>query len=75
MSGMRSSLESTNDTTANAGALSSWETSPGHNAVVLNEGVWEMSQWKAIGVGIFAHYAVVWFGDQKEPEAALPTAS
>jgi uncharacterized protein YkwD len=54
-----------------SGALSSWKTSSGHNAVILNEGIWKSSQWKAIGIGVFGDYAVVWFGDMKDPETAL----
>jgi hypothetical protein len=47
------------------GALDSWQYSPGHNAVIINEGSWN-EKWNAIGVGINGNYAVVWFG--REPD-------
>ena len=46
-------------------ALATWKSSNGHNAVVLNEGIWK-TEWKAIGIGIFGSYAVVWFGNEAE---------
>lgn len=45
------------------GALAGWKSSPGHNAVIVNEGVWN-SKWNAIGVGILGNYAVIWFGKE-----------
>jgi uncharacterized protein YkwD len=46
--------------------LESWKGSPGHNAVILNEGIWSDSNWKAIGVGIYKGYAVIWFGEEPD---------
>lgn len=43
--------------------LNGWKGSPGHNAVILNQGIW-VNKWKAIGIGIFNGYAVVWFGQE-----------
>ncbi len=55
-----------------AGALASWKSSAGHNNVIINSGIWEKSTWKAIGIGIYGSYAVVWFGKvsdtEEEPE-------
>lgn len=48
-----------------AGALDGWKGSSGHNAVIINQGMWE-SQWNAIGIGLFEGYAVVWFGHQSD---------
>ena len=51
---------------ANAdGALKGWKGSPGHNQVILNQGIWKDADWKGMGVGIYGGYAVVWFGEVK----------
>ncbi len=42
-------------------ALELWKYSPGHNDVILNKNIWKQ-EWKAIGIGIYGNYAVVWFG-------------
>ncbi len=42
--------------------LDGWKKSPGHNPLLINSGTWEKLEWKAIGVGIYEQYAVVWFG-------------
>jgi len=47
--------------------LRCWQGSPGHNAVILNQGVWARRPWRAMGVGIDQGFAVVWFGE--EPDA------
>lgn len=47
-------------------ALSSWKSSPGHNAVILNKDIWSDHLWKAIGVGIYKNRAVVWFGEEPD---------
>ncbi len=49
-------------------ALAAWKSSTGHNAVILNEGIWKSSNWKAIGIGIKNGYATVWFGKDKDPD-------
>ncbi len=46
------------------GALNSWKGSSGHNAVIINQGIWSDNYWKAIGIGISNGYAVVWFGTE-----------
>ena len=48
-------------------ALSSWKGSPLHHAVIVNSGVWARIRWKAVGVGIYGSYAVVWFGEEADP--------
>jgi len=45
-------------------ALNSWKKSSGHNAVIINEGIWARSKWNAIGIGIHKEFAVVWFGKE-----------
>lgn len=47
-------------------ALKSWKGSAGHNAVILNQSSWKDMHWKAIGIGIFKGYAVVWFGEESD---------
>lgn len=52
-----------------AGALGSWKQSSGHNAVIVNQGIWSSHPWKAIGIGIYNGYAVVWFGDEVDSDS------
>ena len=48
---------------ANAvGGIEGWKTSPSHNQVMLNEGIWAKAEWKAVGMGLFGQYGVIWFG-------------
>jgi uncharacterized protein YkwD len=49
-------------------ALSGWKGSSGHNSVIINAGVWTAMEWKAIGIGIYGNYAVVWFGAADDPQ-------
>lgn len=48
-------------------SLDSWKSSSGHNAVIMNTGIWKSMDWKAIGVGMRGNYAVVWFGTDEDP--------
>lgn len=48
-----------------AQALGQWQRSRAHNAVILEQGIWNRP-WRAMGVGIYGGYAVAWFG--REPE-------
>jgi len=50
--------------------LDGWKLSPAHNPLIINEGMWNQVTWKAIGIGIYKEYAVVWFG---QLEDATPT--
>lgn len=50
------------------GALAGWKISPGHNQVVINAGMWN-TPWKAIGIGVYKNYAVIWFGH--EPDSLM----
>ncbi len=51
-------------------ALESWKTSSAHNAVILNQGMWQNRPWKALGIGIYKGYAVLWFGAEVDPAAS-----
>jgi hypothetical protein len=48
-------------------AMLSWQKSSEHKAVILNQAVWSSFKWKAMGVGIYNNYAVVWFGEEGDP--------
>ncbi len=50
------------------GALHGWQGSTGHNSVIINAGIWSSHPWGAIGAGIVGGYAVVWFGEETDPE-------
>lgn len=45
-------------------ALQLWQASSGHNAVIINQGIWKSTKWNAIGIGIYGKYAVIWFGEE-----------
>ncbi|NTW69379.1 MAG: CAP domain-containing protein [Chlorobiaceae bacterium] len=47
-------------------ALSLWEGSSAHDAVITNSGKWDRLQWNAVGVAISGSYAVVWFGEESD---------
>ena len=49
-------------------ALESWKKSSGHNAVIVNQGIWDDNKWNAIGIGLFKGFAVVWFGNEIDNE-------
>lgn len=50
-----------------ASAVRAWQNSSGHNAVILNEGIWAGRTWRALGAEIRDGYGVLWFGDQADP--------
>ena len=56
---------------ANEG-LEGWKKSPSHNPLIVNEGIWSKVTWRAIGIGIYQEYGVVWFGELAD-EGDLPT--
>lgn len=47
-------------------ALESWKTSESHNAVLLNQDIWSEMTWRAIGIGIYKGFAVIWFGEEED---------
>jgi len=49
-----------------ADGLEGWKKSPGHNPLLVNTGMWSKVEWKAIGVGVYQQYAVVWFGEVED---------
>ena len=52
-----------------AKALLLWKGSKHHNNVILNKSIWARMEWKAIGIGVRGKYAVVWFGNEPDPDA------
>lgn len=46
--------------------LEGWKKSHGHNPVLINSGTWSKTEWKAIGIGIYKEYGVVWFGELED---------
>lgn len=52
-------------------ALNIWKASSGHNAVMINQSTWAGVTWNAVGVGINNNYAVIWFGEEKDPAGAV----
>jgi len=54
-------------------ALNGWKSSPPHNAVILELGGWQGSNWQAMGVGIYKNYAVLWFGHEIDPQGTIST--
>ncbi len=56
---------SSDDATAEEG-LEGWKKSAGHNPLLINSGIWSKVQWKAMGVGMYKNYGVVWFGETED---------
>lgn len=48
-------------------ALSAWRRSGAHNEVILNRGIWQDREWRALGIGIYQGYAVLWVGEEADP--------
>jgi len=48
-------------------ALQAWQRSPAHNAVILNQGIWQVKEWRALGIGISNGFALLWFGEERDP--------
>lgn len=46
--------------------LEIWKNSPGHNQLLVNEGIWADSTWRAMGVGISGQFANIWFGKEAD---------
>jgi hypothetical protein len=47
-------------------AFACWRRSRQHHDVLLNRGIWRDRPWRAMGVAVSAHYAVVWLGEAPE---------
>ena len=60
-----------------AAVLNGWKGSPGHNAVILNEGIWSSLTWRAMGVGVdlVNRYYYLWFSTAVDPLGNMPSCS
>jgi len=60
-----------------AAALDAWKNSPGHNDVILNNGVWSEYPWLAMGVGVDLEkkYYYLWFSTMSDPLGDMPLCS
>ena len=57
-----------------AKALLKWKESMEHNAVIINSREWRQLDWKAMGVGYFKGYMVVWFGAEPDEDTEIRTS-
>ena len=48
-------------------ALKAWKKSRGHHTVIINQDIWRQLKWKAMGVGVYKGYVLVWFGTETDP--------
>lgn len=46
--------------------IDGWKISQGHNPLLINSGTWKKVTWKAIGIGIYKEYGLVWFGEETD---------
>jgi uncharacterized protein YkwD len=56
-------------------ALEAWKKSPTHNALILETGIWKGLNSKAIGVGLYKGYAVVWVGQEMDTRELMEACS
>jgi uncharacterized protein YkwD len=54
-----------------AGAVNAWQNSTGHNNLILEKDIWTGANWQAMGVGIYEHHAVLWFGQEADPQGTV----
>lgn len=52
---------------SNAAALNGWKSSSGHNAVILNTGIWASRTWRSMGCGSDNGFYYLWFSDTADP--------
>ncbi|HEY8429041.1 MAG TPA: CAP domain-containing protein, partial [Sandaracinaceae bacterium] len=48
-------------------ALMGWQSSPAHDDVILNRGIWADRPWRALGADVHGGFAVLWFGHEDDP--------
>lgn len=50
-------------------ALNAWKNNAAYNSILLNKGfMWRSKNWRAMGIGIYKDFAVVWFGTETDPK-------
>lgn len=47
-------------------AVQIWQSSSGHNAVILNQGTWASRPWRSLGAAIYGGFAVAWFAEEAD---------
>lgn len=47
-------------------AVNAWKNSPGHNVIMVQQGVFHHLPMKAMGVGVYKGYACTWFGQERD---------
>ena len=52
-----------------------WSTIDEANEFLLNEGRWEKKNWRAMGIGVYKNYAVVWMGQKTDALPSPPLCS
>mgnify|MGYP001818555841 CR=1 FL=1 len=52
-----------------------WKKIDEANSFLLGEGQWEDKSWRAMGVGIYKSYAVLWMGQRKDAAKSPETCS
>lgn len=48
--------------------LKGWKKSPSHNPLMVNTGIWNKVTWKAVGIGFYKEYGIVWFGEVEDTD-------
>jgi hypothetical protein len=66
---------SSEDEVVPARVLEGWKRSPAHNDMLLERGIWQKTRLRALGVGIYKNYAVVWVGNMEDPLGAMRACS
>ena len=61
--------------TTSAQAIKEWRDSEAHAAMLLNQEQWADAKWRAVGVALSGHYAVVWFGETTDQGSGSSVAS
>lgn len=51
--------------------IDGWKVSPSHNPLLINSEMWSKVEWKAIGIGLYGEYGIVWFGESPDPETPI----
>jgi len=53
-------------------AMAEWKGSSSHRDTILEQGDFNIVDWKAMGVAIDGNYAVAWFGANEDPAGEVP---
>jgi hypothetical protein len=56
-------------------ALRCWQNNSLNNDLIINQGLWQNYQWRAMGIGIYNGYAVLWLGEKIDGGKTAPKPS